>query len=393
MILIMNVMKIKITFFICLLFCLTVHAQKESFFKRIKTKMEHRQQRKDSLINAGRPFLSIMAGPGYTPEAGLLIGGGVLYTFSTDPSNPKLQRSTIPLMGSISTKGSVGLSSTINTFWLDDKLRVKLKTKFSNIQDDYFGIGYETNSNIVKGKETTRYNRTLLWVEPGFNIRVLPNFFVGASYTYNSFKVIDSNPIMLDDPNFIAFGDQINESGMSYSMTYDSRDVVVNAYSGIYTDVSYYKPSSNLGGNQDYEVYEADIRYYQKINRPGNTLAFRAYGRQATGKVPYSGMTLIGSADLLRGYLNGQFRDKTGVAIMGEWRYMFLKKNGQLSKSGITTWLASGSVGENFGELNNWLPNTGIGYRLELQPRMNLRIDFGLGKNSTGLYFNMTEAF
>ena len=48
---------------------------------------------------------------------------------------------------------------------------------------------------------------------------------------------------------------------------------------------------------------------------------------------------------------------------------------------------------ENFGELNNWLPNTGVGYRLELQPRMNLRIDFGIGKNSSELYFNMTEAF
>jgi hypothetical protein len=386
-------MRIKITFFICLLFCLTLHAQKESFIKRIKTNLEQRQKRKDSLIKAGRPFLSILAGPGYTPEAGLLIGGGVLYTFSTDPSNPKLQRSTIPLMGSISTKGSVGLSSVINTFWLEDKLRVRLKTKFSNIEDDYFGIGYETNSSTERGEETSGYNRTLLWVEPGFNIKVLPNLFVGASYTYNSFKVKNTNPIMRDDPNFIAFGDKINESGMTYNITYDSRDVVVNAYSGIYADVSYYKPSSNLGGNQDYEVYEADIRYYQKLNRPGNTLAFRAYGRQATGKVPYSGMTLIGSADLLRGYLNGQFRDKTGLAFIGEWRYMFLKKDGQLSKNGIATWLASGSVGENFGKLNNWMPNTGIGYRLELQPRMNLRIDFGVGKNSSGLYFNMTEAF
>jgi len=55
--------------------------------------------------------------------------------------------------------------------------------------------------------------------------------------------------------------------------------------------------------------------------------------------------------------------------------------------------LAAGSVAENLGELEHWLPNAGIGYRLELQPRMNLRIDLGIGKNSSGLYFNMTEAF
>jgi len=72
----------------------------------------------------------------------LLLGGGLLYTFSTEPTNRNLQRSSIPLMGSISTKGNIGLSSVINTFWFDDRLRVKLTTKFSNVNEDYFGIGY-----------------------------------------------------------------------------------------------------------------------------------------------------------------------------------------------------------------------------------------------------------
>lgn len=390
-----EILKFKngITFFLCLLICFTLTAQKKSFIKKIESSFEHRQKRKDSLINAGRPFLSIFAGPGYTPEAGLLIGGGILYTFSTNPNNPKLQRSSIPLMGSVSTRGNVGLSSVINTFWLEDKLRAKLIAKYSNVRDDYFGIGYNTNSSIEKGKETSTYNRTLLWLQPKIDVKLIPNMFVGLSFVYSRFKVKDTNEIMSNDPNFIAFGDIINESGFAYNLTYDSRDVIVNAYRGMYANLSYYKPSSSLGGNQDYEVYELDLRYYQKLNRNGNTLAFRAYGRHAVGQVPYSGMTLIGDTGLLRGYLNGQYRDKTGVVAIGEWRYMFLKKDGQTSKSGIATWLASGAVAENFRELDHWLPNAGVGYRLELQPRMNLRIDFGIGKNSSGLYFNMTEAF
>lgn len=388
-----KIIKIKITIITCLLVSFTLNAQKKNFIKKIESNFEQRQKRKDSLINAGMPFLSIFAGPGYTPEAGLLIGGGVLYTFSTDPSNPNLQRSSIPLMGSISTRGNVGLSSVINTFWLEDKLRAKLIAKYSNVRDDYFGIGYETNEGIEKGKETSTYNRTLLWLQPKIDVRLVPDLFVGLSYVYSRFKVKDANEIMDSDPNFMTFGDIINESGFAYNLTYDSRDVIVNAYRGFYASLSYYKPSSNLGGNQDYEVYELDLRYYQKLNRLGNTLAFRAYGRQAIGEVPYSGMTLIGDTGLLRGYLNGQYRDKTGLVAIGEWRYMFLKKDGQTSKSGIATWLASGAVGADFGELDHWLPNAGIGYRLELQPRMNLRIDFGIGKNSSGLYFNMTEAF
>jgi hypothetical protein len=35
----------------------------------------------------------------------------------------------------------------------------------------------------------------------------------------------------------------------------------------------------------------------------------------------------------------------------------------------------------------------GLGYRFELQPRSNVRIDIGFGRNSSGIYFNFTEAF
>lgn len=41
----------------------------------------------------------------------------------------------------------------------------------------------------------------------------------------------------------------------------------------------------------------------------------------------------------------------------------------------------------------HWLPSVGIGYRFEFKPRMNVRLDFGVGKESTGFYFQVGEAF
>jgi hypothetical protein len=52
-----------------------------------------------------------------------------------------------------------------------------------------------------------------------------------------------------------------------------------------------------------------------------------------------------------------------------------------------------GSIGEKMNDLENWLPNAGIGYRFEIQPRINLRIDFGIGLESKGFYFNFFEGF
>jgi len=41
----------------------------------------------------------------------------------------------------------------------------------------------------------------------------------------------------------------------------------------------------------------------------------------------------------------------------------------------------------------SWIPNIGAGYRFEVQNRMNLRIDHGIGKDSQAVYFSFNEAF
>jgi hypothetical protein len=79
--------------------------------------------------------------------------------------------------------------------------------------------------------------------------------------------------------------------------------------------------------------------------------------------------------------------------FIGEYRHTFLKKDQSLSKHGMVGWVATGSVGEDPSQFTKWLPNVGVGYRLEVQPRMNLRIDIGIGRESAGFYFNFNEAF
>jgi hypothetical protein len=69
------------------------------------------------------------------------------------------------------------------------------------------------------------------------------------------------------------------------------------------------------------------------------------------------------------------------------------RKTGERGKHGVAAWLGVGTVMEDLTEMENWLPNFGIGYRFEVQPRMNVRCDYGIGKDSSGLYFNFTEAF
>jgi hypothetical protein len=77
---------------------------------------------------------------------------------------------------------------------------------------------------------------------------------------------------------------------------------------------------------------------------------------------------------------------------MIEYRHTFKKKTG-LSKHGFVIWTGAGEIWNDVIEFENTLPVVGAGYRFALQPRINLRVDFGVGRDSFGFYINVTEAF
>ncbi len=62
---------------------------------------------------------------------------------------------------------------------------------------------------------------------------------------------------------------------------------------------------------------------------------------------------------------------------------------------GFAAWGGCGFMGPNPGKIEGVLPNAGLGLRIEVQPRMNIRFDIGRNMiNKQNLfYFNMTEAF
>ncbi|CDF78103.1 conserved hypothetical protein, bacterial surface antigen (D15)-like family [Formosa agariphila KMM 3901] len=360
---------------------------------KIKAAMDKRKARKAAAIEANDPFLSILAGPGYTPENGLLLGGGFLYTFKTNKEDSLIQRSSIPINTFFSTKGNFQVSTALQSFWLEDKLRLNARFVYSNAEDQYYGVGFDNAENTVQSDSTTTYNRKLISFKPTVLTRIRENLYLGVGVDVNNTKVTNSNPVMDQDPDYLKFGPENFNSGLLFSLNYDSRDITVNAWKGWYAKLLTGFYGNYLGSDNDYQVYEFDIRTYFQIYRPGNILAFKLYGRITEGDTPYQELTALGGTNALRGYITGQYRDEAGIYFISEWRHTFEKQDKSLSKHGMTLWIASGTMASSVSEMNQWVPNGGIGYRFEVQPRMNVRIDFGIGRESSGLYFNFTEAF
>ena len=129
------------------------------------------------------------------------------------------------------------------------------------------------------------------------------------------------------------------------------------------------------------------------LKKPGHTIALQLRGRFGYNNMPYGEMSQLGTPFDLRGYTWGRYRANSMLFGIAEYLHMFYKSNGDISSHGVMLWTGAGSVGTTASDFQNWLPNYGIGYRLTVQPRMNLRLDYGFGRASSGFYFNFNEAF
>jgi hypothetical protein len=66
---------------------------------------------------------------------------------------------------------------------------------------------------------------------------------------------------------------------------------------------------------------------------------------------------------------------------------------------GFTLWGGCATIFSSFQEFVHkdirpeWLPNYGIGLRIEFKHNVNARIDYGFGKHTSGILFAIGEAF
>lgn len=128
---------------------------------------------------------------------------------------------------------------------------------------------------------------------------------------------------------------KISSLGGGFILTYDSRDFIPNPYKGTYAKIEQTFFPKFLGNCYSFQRTDLQIRHYDELWK-GAVLAYD---------------------------LNGTF------------------------KSGNTPWSMVAHLGK------ETLPSYGLGYRWEFKNRVNIRLDYGIGKGQSSFYFNINEAF
>lgn len=350
------------------------------------------------------PFIA----PGYTPEMGGLLTVGALMSFRTNPwfkippDKDPVQRSTLTVNGTYSTTQAATVTAKLTTYLARDRMRVYADLALKDMPDHYWGVGYEAGQ-APEGDLTTAYHRTSWTFIPKILWRLREGTFGGVIFDFNSTEATDVSPGVAAEPSFVTYGPKNQNAGAGFVVQYDTRDIAANAWRGIQVNGQAIVYGSFLGSDNNYQLYDLDYRQYKTLGRDGRRLAWKIRSRVGTGNVPWAELPQLGGSSDLRGYRDGRYRDKAMLYGIVEYRYQFTSKKREsgLSRHGLVGWIGAGSVAEKPGVLHDWLPNFGLGYRLEVQPRMSVRVDVGVGKEyldygdkfEPSVYFNFTEAF
>lgn len=323
----------------------------------------------------------VLPGPFVNPEQGFGIGVAAvgLYTpYDWQKGDPY---STLTVTSYASTSGSYGLGVNNRTYLDNDKVRLLGEAWISHTPGYYWGIGSASAEN---DQHKVQYEARRLQVNPKIAFEVLPNTYLKAGWQWQSYSEVkgvdgDVLPVELVDAT---------ASGSVLGFEYDTRDFEPNPMHGQFIDFEWIANRDSFGSDSDYDNVIANLRHYQPWS-DSTIIAMEVYSQSIIGDAPWFDYAQLGDDQRMRGYYQGQYRDKHQLSTQVEVRHTFSGRHGMVA------WLGMGNVAPSYSQLfeTDWLPSVGVGYRFAFKARINVRVDLAVGQDSTGFYFQINEAF
>lgn len=364
-------MKICFYFALILLF---------SFLTELSSQTDVDTSETDGVTFFGYPYAF------YTPETNFAVGAGGMMYFRTSKI-PGLNLSSILLSGYYTINKQYSLTLAPELYFSQNKYLVRGEFTFGKYLDKFYGYG--SNSEEIENPD---YFTQDFGVNLNFQADVSERFEIGAIYDYLNTNVIDkeNNPFLLNDAVLGSNGGI--SSGLGIKFVWDSRDYIYLPTSGglyIFSVIYYDKV---LGSDFKFNDYLFDLRRYFKLAK-GHLLTVQLYGNFTGGEPPFYEMPRLGGSVTMRGYFEGRYRDRYFVTAQTEYKTWLVKK----WKLGVVLFGGIGDVAYNFTDFitRDFKYSYGFGFRyvFDEKERLTVRADFAFGKNTSGVYFAMQEAF
>jgi hypothetical protein len=334
-----------------------------------------------------------------TPEAGPAVGVGGIVTFYTSRTDSVLRPSKVTVGGWYSLNDQYKITLTPVVYLEENHWQLSLPTDYGRFTDRFWGIGNQTEEfpeDTTEGAPNEQYNMSAgnskldIQFPPATSLGAGLFTRAGIGIELNDTRILDTltNPL-IDSTLVGSQGGQTIGAGVVFVR--DNRNATFFPYGGGLYTVRLVAYLPILIADYGYTRMEADLRRYFGRN-PNEALAIQAYGSFMFGTPPFYALSALGGSSRMRGYFLGRYRDRHYLTAQAEYRKMFWWRLGFVAFAGVGE--VFGSDGSEFRlDRLQWSAGGGLRVLFNRAERINLRVDFGVGKSTTGLYFQLEEAF
>lgn len=318
------------------------------------------------------------------PQLGAGIALGAVWFYSPSASSRPW---TTGVAGLATTNGSVGIGGRHSMTLGRDRYRVDITAAYGEFNTQFFGVGGEAGQD----NDPVPITQTPILVQGQATMRLVPNLFVGGRLRFLDMSTVVRDGAVIPpglDKQDIEEERRIVAIGPVFNL--DLTDGSLNPRSGSTVNGQWLFALPGLGSDNAYNKANFTVNHYVDVSER-TVVAFRGSLCAASKDAPFFDLCLFGSSSNLRGYANGQFRDRASWAVQTEWRRRLGGKFGVVAFAGI------GGVAPGIGSIgqSTILPAAGGGIRYEVSSeyRVNVRLDAAVGRDSSAIHLSLGEAF
>ncbi|MDH4044165.1 MAG: outer membrane protein assembly factor [Gemmatimonadota bacterium] len=329
-----------------------------------------------------------------TPEAGVALGLGGIVTFYTSTTDTALRPSKVTTSGWYSFNDQYKLSLIPQIYLDGNRWQLGLPADYGRFTDRFWGIGNQTQEfadDTTEGAPSEKYRMSALNVklDVQFPSGILQATRAGIAVEYNDTRILDVRQNPLIDSTLL--GSQGGQTlGAGFSLVWDTRNhSFFPSAGGLYQAKALAYPLVLVA---DYRYTRLEVDFRQYLGRGRGALALQAFGNFVFGKPPFYALSALGGSSRMRGYFQGRYRDRHYIMAQAEYRQMVWWRLGFAAFAGVGDVFGSDSSEFRIKNLK-WSLGGGLRVAFNQAEKVNLRVDFGFGKKTSGVYFQLEEAF
>ena len=318
----------------------------------------------------------------YTPETGIAGGAAVMYLYRERAST---RASSISGDIIYTLKKQIIVEVGGDQYFGQGDYRLLSNLSFQKYPNKFFGIGNNTTSDNEE-----QYTPQSFLLRAVLYRNFYARFNIGPIIRLESVSMKETIPAGLLATGTISGSGGGMSAGLGFAANWDSRDNTFSAQSGSFYQLTGLFYRSAFGSDYAYTDIQVDTRMFFEV-APGQVLALQGAGEFIDGAPPFQSLATFGGSNILRGYYYGRYRDKNCVALQAEYRIPVWWRFGLVGFAGVAQ--VADKI-NHFASNRFWFAG-GLGLRFFWNPeeRISLRLDYGIGTNSSGMYITATEAF